>query len=202
MGRARPVAVRAGEDGPRQDGVLVLMAAAVASVLVVSLAVSWLARQLVPFALLLAFAAVAGAVTSRFRVLSRRREFVARTAQLRHGGRFLAMSQEEFAQALADLCRRDGCTSAEVTGPAELLATAPDGRRLLLRTVRQESRSPSGPTELGPLPETHHGHRTALVTAGRFTEAATARCAEAGIRTVDQRALSLWADGSGPPPWA
>ncbi|MFI5530574.1 restriction endonuclease [Kitasatospora sp. NPDC051853] len=202
MGRVRPAGAGAGEAGPQRDGVLVLMAAAVASVLVVSLAVSWLARQLVPFALLLSLAAMAGAVTSRFRVLARRREFVARTAQLRHGGRFLAMSQEEFAQALAELCRRDGCASAELTGPAELLVTAPDGGRLLLRTVRQESRSPLGPAELGQLPETHHDHRTALVTAGRFTEAATARCTGAGIRTVDQRALSLWADGSGPPPWA
>ncbi|MFJ8042524.1 hypothetical protein ACIRBX_18750 [Kitasatospora sp. NPDC096147] len=196
MGRGRAAAV------PQRDGVPVLMAAAVASVLAVSLAVSWLSRQLVLLALLLVVGALIGTVTGRARVLARRREFAARVAQLRHGGRFLAMTPEAFCRALAELCRRDGCTAVTVLGPAGVLATVPDGRRLLLRAAWPDARTRVGPAELPEPAGSARSDLTALVTPGRFTEAASARCAEEGLRPVDQRALSLWADDAGAPPWA
>lgn len=55
--------------------------------------------------------------------------------------RYDAMSPREFEQAIAFLCERDGCTAARVVGGAgdlgaDVLATAPDGRHIVIQCKR------------------------------------------------------------------
>ncbi|MFF2146401.1 hypothetical protein [Kitasatospora sp. NPDC058190] len=54
----------------------------------------------------------------------------------------------------------------------------------------------------GTYRDVHRGDLAAVVTTNSFTKAAAAFCAQVGIRTVDRRALALWAEGTGGPPWA
>ncbi|MFD5432594.1 restriction endonuclease [Kitasatospora sp. NPDC127067] len=188
-----------------------LGAVALVAVVLASLVVRWLAQHLVLVAVLLAAGAGAGAAVLRSRVRARRRELDARTAQLRHIGPFLAMTPKAFEHALADLCRRDGCTKVKVVGgagdlAADVLATTPAGQRILIQAKRYGPRTSVGSQDVqkvnGTYRDVHHCDLAAVVTTSSFTKAAAAFCTQVGIRAVDQRALALWADGRGRPPWA
>ncbi|MFJ6620798.1 restriction endonuclease [Kitasatospora sp. NPDC091335] len=186
----------------------------IAALVVVALAVTivrWLAQHLVLVAALLAIGAVAGLVVLRSRARTGRRELEARTAQLRHIGPFLAMTPKAFEHALADLCRRDGCTKVTVVGgagdlAADVLAVTPTGQRLLIQAKRYGPKTFVGSHDVqkvnGTYRDVHHCDLAAVVTTSSFTKAAAAFCTQVGIRTVDRRALALWADGRGGPPWA
>ncbi|MFI2689903.1 restriction endonuclease [Kitasatospora sp. NPDC018619] len=135
----------------------------------------------------------------------------ARNAQLRHIGPLLAMTPKAFEHALADLCRRDGCTKVKVVGgagdlAADVLATTPTGQRILIQAKRYGPRTFVGSQDVqkvnGTYRDVHHCDLAAVVTTSSFTKAAVAFCTQVGIRAVDQRALALWADGRGRPPWA
>jgi restriction system protein len=57
-------------------------------------------------------------------------------------GSYYSMSAREFEEAIAWLCRRDGCTEAHVTGKAgdlgaDVRAITPDGRILIVQAKRQ-----------------------------------------------------------------
>ncbi|GAA2992046.1 hypothetical protein GCM10010519_26970 [Streptomyces lactacystinicus] len=184
---------------------------ALVAVVLASLVVRWLAQHLVLVAVLLVAGAGAGVAVLRSRVRARRRELDARTAQLRHIGPFLAMTPKAFEHALADLCRRDGCTKVKVVGgagdlAADVLATTPAGQRILIQAKRYGPRTAVGSQDVqkvnGTYRDVHHCDLAAVVTTGSFTKAAAAFCTQVGIRAVDQRALALWADGRGRPPWA
>ncbi|MFD0405916.1 restriction endonuclease [Kitasatospora sp. NPDC127116] len=184
---------------------------ALVAVVLASLVVRWLAQHLVLVAVLLVAGAGAGVAVLRSRVRARRRELDARTAQLRHIGPFLAMTPKAFEHALADLCRRDGCTKVKVVGgagdlAADVLATTPAGQRILIQAKRYGPRTSVGSQDVqkvnGTYRDVHHCDLAAVVTTGSFTKAAAAFCTQVGIRAVDQRALALWADGRGRPPWA
>ncbi|MGW7443482.1 restriction endonuclease [Kitasatospora sp. NPDC054795] len=188
-----------------------LGAVALVAVVLASLVVRWLAQHLVLVAVLLVAGAGAGVAVLRSRVRSRQRELDARTAQLRHIGSFLAMTPKAFEHALADLCRRDGCTKVKVVGgagdlAADVLATTPDGQRILIQAKRYGPRTSVGSEDVqkvnGTYRDVHHCDLAAVVTTSSFTKAAAAFCTQVGIRAVDQRALALWADGRGRPPWA
>ncbi|MFJ6776882.1 restriction endonuclease [Kitasatospora sp. NPDC091257] len=188
-----------------------LGAVALVAVVLASLVVRWLAQHLVLVAVLLAAGAGAGVAVLRSRVRARRRELDARTAQLRHIGPFLAMTPKAFEHALADLCRRDGCTKVKVVGgagdlAADVLATTPAGQRILIQAKRYGPRTSVGSQDVqkvnGTYRDVHHCDLAAVVTTSSFTKAAAAFCTQVGIRAVDQRALALWADGRGRPPWA
>ncbi|MEU3559814.1 restriction endonuclease [Kitasatospora sp. NPDC006786] len=183
----------------------------VVAVVLASLVVRWLAQHLVLVAVLLVAGAGAGVAVLRSRVRARRRELDARTAQLRHIGPFLAMTPKAFEHALADLCRRDGCAKVKVVGgagdlAADVLATTPAGQRILIQAKRYGPRTSVGSQDVqkvnGTYRDVHHCDLAAVVTTGSFTKAAAAFCTQVGIRAVDQRALALWADGRGRPPWA
>ncbi len=171
---------------------------------------TWLAHHLLLVLAILAAAAVAAAVVLRARVLTGRRDLAARVAQLRHIGPFLTMSPKAFEHALADLCRRDGCTKVTVVGgagdlAADVLATTPTGRRILIQAKRYGPRTLVGSQDVqkvnGTYRDVHNCDQALVVTTSTFTKAAAAFCTQVGIRTVDQRALALWAEGTSTPPW-
>ncbi|MFD4657208.1 restriction endonuclease [Kitasatospora sp. NPDC058444] len=188
-----------------------LGAVALIAVVLVSLVVRWLAQHLLLVAAVLAVGAGAGVAALRSRMRARQRESEARTAQLRHIGPFLAMTPKAFEHALADLCRRDGCTTVKVVGgagdlAADVLATTPTGQRILIQAKRYGPRTSVGSQDVqkvnGTYRDVHHCDLAAVVTTSSFTKAAAAFCTQVGIRAVDRQALALWADGRGRPPWA
>ncbi|MEV7924083.1 restriction endonuclease [Kitasatospora sp. NPDC088779] len=207
--RRRSTAARRAQQA--RDNALTLGIAALVAVAVVSFVLTWLARHLLLVAALLATGVVVGAVVLRLRQLARRRELAARTAQLRHIGPFLSMTPKAFEHALADLCRRDGCTKVTVVGgtgdlAADVLATTPSGQRLLIQAKRYGPRTSVGSQDVqkvnGTYRDVHRCDLAAVVTTSSFTKAAAAFCANVGIHAIDRRALALWAEGTGKPPWA
>ncbi|MFE9328503.1 restriction endonuclease [Nocardia sp. NPDC052278] len=81
----------------------------------------------------LAVAAVAAALVVRHRRQLRAHDDMRVLAALRQN----SLSPSEFEEALAALCRRDGCTGVRVVGGsgdlgADVIARAPDGRRIVL----------------------------------------------------------------------
>ncbi|KQV14286.1 MULTISPECIES: restriction endonuclease [unclassified Kitasatospora] len=206
--RRRRTAARRARQA-RDDKTLLGGLALGGSILVV-LAVTWLAHHLLLLLTLLALAlAVTGAVIRR-RQLADRRAFEAHAAQLRHIGPFLTMSPKDFEHALAVLCRRDGCTKVTVVGgagdlAADVLATTPNGRRILIQAKRYGPRTFVGSQDVqkvnGTYRDVHRCDLAVVVTTSTFTKAAAAFCQQVGIRAVDQRALALWAEGAGKPPW-
>ncbi|MFF1873891.1 restriction endonuclease [Kitasatospora herbaricolor] len=172
----------------------------------VSLVVTWLTHHLVLVVVLLTVAAATAAVIVRSRMLTRQLDLHTRLAQLRHIGAFLTMSPKAFEHALADLCRRDGCTKVTVVGgasdlAADVLATTPAGRRILIQAKRYGPRIFVGSWDVqkvnGTYRDVHRCDLAVVVTTNSFAKAAAAFCAKVGVRTVDQRALALWAEGKG-----
>ncbi|WP_354644541.1 restriction endonuclease [Kitasatospora camelliae] len=193
-----------------RDNAILLGVGALAALALAVTVVTWLAHHLlVVFGALAVLLVVAVAVV-RGRIAADRRAFEARAAQLRHIGVFLGMSPKAFEQALADLCRRDGCTKVTVVGgagdlAADVLATTPGGQRILIQAKRYGPRTFVGSQDVqkvnGTYRDVHRCHLAVVVTTSTFTKAAAAFCAQVGIRMVDRRALALWAEGTGSPPW-
>ncbi|MFH8381807.1 restriction endonuclease [Kitasatospora sp. NPDC018058] len=187
-----------------------LLTGAVAGLVLLALVVRWSAHHLLLVAALLAVVAAVGVAVLRARVRARQRELAARAAQLRHIGPFLTMSPKAFEHALADLCRRDGCTKVTVVGgagdlAADVLATTPAGQRILIQAKRYGPRTFVGSDDVqkvnGTYRDVHRCDLAAVVTTSSFTKPAAAFCAQVGIRAVDRQALALWAEGRGRPPW-
>ncbi|MEU1089267.1 restriction endonuclease [Streptomyces sp. NPDC005892] len=123
---------------------------------------------------------------------------------------FAALDPYAFEEAVADLCRRDGCRDVEVVGGAgdlgaDVLATAPDGRRVVVQCKRYGPANKVGSQDLqrfGGTCYAVHGAETAVVvTTGEFTAPAAEYAAACGIVCVDADALTGWSDGTLPPPW-
>jgi len=122
-----------------------------------------------------------------------------------------ALSPVEFEHALAALCRRDGCTGVQVVGGAgdlgaDVLATAPDGRRIVLQAKRYHHGRSVGSQDVqrfGGTARTIHDADVAAVvtTAHTFTAAARAYAARAGILLVAAKQLAAWESQTGPAPW-
>jgi restriction system protein len=134
---------------------------------------------------------------------------------------FLAMDDVQFEYALADLCRRDGCTNVVRVGgandhAADVLATLPDrkwwqfwlprGRRILIQAKRygvgNPVRSPALQAVNGTYRDVHRTHLAAVVTTSGFTADAVRfnGLLPQPLRLIDGQALAAWAAG-GPPPW-
>ncbi|MFJ4190931.1 restriction endonuclease [Kitasatospora sp. NPDC089509] len=174
-------------------------------------AVRWLGQHLWLVAALVLVAVGVAAAVLHLRARLRQGELEARAEQLRHIDAFLRMSPKAFEHALADLCRRDGCTNVTVVGgpgdlAADVLATTPTGQRLLIQAKRYGPRTFVGSQDVqqvnGTYRDVHRCQLAAVVTTNSFTKAAAAFCAQVGIRAVDRRALARWAEGTGRPPWA
>ncbi|MFJ9038794.1 restriction endonuclease [Streptomyces sp. NPDC102406] len=123
---------------------------------------------------------------------------------------FTALDPDGFEAAVAALCERDGCTEVEVVGGAgdlgaDVLATAPDGRRVVLQCKQYGPTNKVGSQDLqrfgGTCWTVHGAQLAAVVTTSEFTAPAEEYAAACGIRCVDGNALTAWAEGSGPAPW-
>ncbi|THA68728.1 restriction endonuclease [Streptomyces sp. A0958] len=123
---------------------------------------------------------------------------------------FGALDPDGFEAAVAALCERDGCREVEVVGGAgdlgaDVLATAPDGRRVVVQCKQYGPAHKVGSQDLqrfGGTCWTVHGAQLAtVVTTSEFTAPALEYAAACGIQCVDGASLTAWAEGSGPAPW-
>ncbi|MGW1593435.1 restriction endonuclease [Streptomyces sp. NPDC002343] len=121
-----------------------------------------------------------------------------------------ALDADEFEQAVAVLCERDGCTGVEVVGGAgdlgaDVLAVAPDGRRVVIQCKRYGDGHRVGSQDLqrfgGTCYTVHEADVAVLVTTSDFTAPATEYAEQCGILCFDRPALRAWHDGTGPAPW-
>lgn len=122
---------------------------------------------------------------------------------------FRRLNPTQFEHAIADLCRRDSCTNVSVVGgagdlAADVLATTPDGRRILIQAKRygvgNPVRSPAVQAVNGTYRQIHGADLAAVVTTSSFTKDAAEFGNRVGLRMFDGQQLAAWAAG-GPPPW-
>ncbi|MEU5366472.1 restriction endonuclease [Streptomyces sp. NPDC005925] len=121
-----------------------------------------------------------------------------------------ALSPADFEQAIAALCARDGCPQVEVVGGAgdlgaDVLATTPDGRRVVIQCKRYTDDNKVGSQDLqrfgGTCFTVHEADVAVIVTTSDFTGPATDYAEQCGIVCVGRRELRGWSDGSMAPPW-
>lgn len=123
---------------------------------------------------------------------------------------YAAMDPYDFEEAVAALCRRDGCPDAEVVGGAgdlgaDVVATTPDGRRLVVQCKRYTDGNKVGSQDLqrfgGTCYAVHGAGVAVVVTTGDFTEPALEYAEQCGIVCVGLDELTAWSEGAAPPPW-
>ncbi|MFD3649947.1 restriction endonuclease [Streptomyces cyaneofuscatus] len=116
-----------------------------------------------------------------------------------------------FEEAVAELCRRDGCADAEVVGGAgdlgaDVLATTPDGRRLVVQCKRYGPTNRAGSQDLqrfgGTCYAVHEADLALVVSTGGFTEPALDYAEQCAILCYGPEELAAWSEGGAPPPWA
>ncbi|MFJ8980755.1 restriction endonuclease [Streptomyces sp. NPDC102282] len=121
-----------------------------------------------------------------------------------------AMDPYDFEEAVAWLCRRDGCADAEVVGGAgdlgaDVVATTPDGRRLVVQCKRYTSDNKVGSQDLqrfgGTCYAVHEAEVAVVVTTGEFTEPALEYAGQCDIVCVGFDELTAWSEGAAAPPW-
>ncbi|TXS28491.1 MULTISPECIES: restriction endonuclease [unclassified Streptomyces] len=123
---------------------------------------------------------------------------------------YAAMDPYAFEEAVAALCRRDGCLDAEVVGGAgdlgaDVLATTPDGRRLVVQCKRYTCDNKVGSQDLqrfgGTCYAVHEAEVALVVSTGEFTEPALEYAEQCGIVCVGPDELTAWSEGAAAPPW-
>ncbi|MXG26403.1 restriction endonuclease [Streptomyces sp. YIM 132580] len=116
-----------------------------------------------------------------------------------------------FEEAVAELCRRDGCADAEVVGGAgdlgaDVLASTPDGRRLVVQCKRYGPGNRAGSQDLqrfgGTCYAVHEADIALVVSTGGFTEPALDYAEQCAILCYGPEELAAWSEGGAPPPWA
>ncbi|MFF4401045.1 restriction endonuclease [Streptomyces sp. NPDC001480] len=121
-----------------------------------------------------------------------------------------ALDADEFEQAIAALCERDGCSQVEVVGGAgdlgaDILAVTPDGRRAVIQCKRYGDAHRVGSEELqrfgGTCFTVHEADVAIVVTTSDFTAPAAEYAGLCGIVCVDGQSLLAWHDTTGPRPW-
>lgn len=122
----------------------------------------------------------------------------------------VTLDPAQFEEYVAQLCRRDGCRDVTVTGgagdlAADILATTPRGRRMLVQCKRYAVGRRVGSPEIqrvgGTYAVVHHADIALVVTTASYTEAAIDYAHAAGIRLVDGTELAAWAAERVLPPW-
>lgn len=120
------------------------------------------------------------------------------------------MNAKEFEQAIAALCRRDGCTNVQVVGGAgdlgaDVTAAAPDGRRIVIQCKRYGPANKVGSQDMqrfgGTCYNVHAAHVAAVVTTSTFTRPAAQYATGMRIGLFDNDGLAGWASRTGPAPW-
>ncbi|MFJ4539767.1 restriction endonuclease [Streptomyces tibetensis] len=121
-----------------------------------------------------------------------------------------ALTPEEFEEAIAGLCERDGCTEVEVVGGAgdlgaDVLAVTPDGRRVVIQCKHYGESHRVGSQDLqrfgGTCFTVHEADVAVLVCTSDFTAPAVEYAEQCGIVCVNRDALEAWTDRTGPRPW-
>ncbi|MCX5263174.1 restriction endonuclease [Streptomyces sp. NBC_00199] len=121
-----------------------------------------------------------------------------------------ALDPDEFEQAIADLCRRDGCRDVDVVGGAgdlgaDVVARTPDGRLVVIQCKRYCDANRVGSQDMqrfGGTCYTVHGADVAVVvTTSDFTGPALEYAGQCGIVCIDGQDLLRWQEGGGPRPW-
>jgi restriction system protein len=207
------VSRRLGKNARNARGLIVLLV----SVLIAVVLLAALARNSILLVLVLAggiglFFWRSKVRGERWRQLeeARRREaemYAARAAAIKS---YHAMTAREFEEALAWLCRRDGCLEAYVTGKAgdlgaDVKAVTPDGRIMVIQAKRYVMGNPVTGPDLqkfgGTCYTVHRAQVAAVVTTSGFTKQARRYASVTGIALFDNDALAGWAARNGPPPW-
>lgn len=151
-----------------------------------------------------------GAALVRRRARQAAERLRVRTLRSTEVARYHAMGPREFEQAVAFLCERDGCVGVQVVGGAgdlgaDVVANAPDGRRVVIQCKRYGPTTKVGSPDLqrfgGTCYSVHGAQVAAVVTTSVFTKPAAQYATGTGIRLVDEPALAAWATRTGPPPW-
>ncbi|MEU1502772.1 restriction endonuclease [Streptomyces sp. NPDC005732] len=121
---------------------------------------------------------------------------------------WFALSPTEFEYAVAELCRKDGCTRVQAIGGAgdlgaDVVAYTPDGRKAVsqCKQYRDKVASPDLQRFAGTVFNVHHADVAVLVTTGTVTTPAARLAKAAGIEIVHADRLDRWADGRDQPPW-
>jgi restriction system protein len=144
------------------------------------------------------------------RLVDERRRREVEIAQSYEIARYYDMGPKDFEHALALLCRRDGCTGVQVVGGAgdlgaDVIALAPDGRRIVLQAKRYAVTSKVVGPDLqrfgGTCFTVHRAGVAAVVTTSTFTRQAREYASHVGIHLFDQHRLAAWASRTGPAPW-
>ncbi|WP_051705103.1 MULTISPECIES: restriction endonuclease [unclassified Streptomyces] len=126
------------------------------------------------------------------------------------GVRYDDLTPEEFEEAIAALCERDGCSAVELVGGAgdlgaDVVAVTPDGRRIVIQCKHYGDSHRVGSQDLqrfgGTCFTVHEADVAALVTTSDFTSPALEYADLCGIVCVDRESLQAWTDGTGPRPW-
>jgi restriction system protein len=146
----------------------------------------------------------------RQRQLYAQQQYEIHVAQSQEIARYHAMTPRAFDEALAFLCRRDGCTAVRVVGGAgdlgaDVIASAPDGRKIVLQAKRYGPTSKVVGPDLqkfgGTCFAVHQAQVAAMITTSVFTKQAREYALHMGIRLFDVQALAGWATRTGPAPW-
>ncbi|MGW6681870.1 restriction endonuclease [[Kitasatospora] papulosa] len=123
---------------------------------------------------------------------------------------YAAMDPYEFEEAVAALCRRDGCPDADVVGGAgdlgaDVVATTPDGRRLVVQCKRYTADNKVGSQDLqrfgGTCYVVHEADVAVVVTTSDYTGPALEYAEQCGILCLGLDELTAWSEGAAPPPW-
>ncbi|MEU9954134.1 restriction endonuclease, partial [Streptomyces sp. NPDC047939] len=110
----------------------------------------------------------------------------------------------------AALCERDGCSEVQVVGGAgdlgaDVIATAPDGRHMVVQCKCYSPATKVGSQDLqrfgGTCYAVHEAEIAVCVTTSAYTGPALDYADQCGIQCLDGEALSAWSEGSAPPPW-
>ncbi|WP_227025353.1 restriction endonuclease [Streptomyces tsukubensis] len=122
-----------------------------------------------------------------------------------------ALDADAFECAVAGLCERDGCREVEVVGGAgdlgaDVLALAPDGRRIVIQCKRYSDTHKVGSQDMqrfgGTCYTVHGADVAAVVTTSAYTAPAREYADTCGILCFDGESLDAWSRGTGPAPWA
>ncbi|WP_406090363.1 restriction endonuclease [Streptomyces sp. NBC_01013] len=123
---------------------------------------------------------------------------------------YAALDADAFEDAIAALCERDGCSDVQVVGGAgdlgaDVIATAPDGRRLVVQCKCYGPATKVGSQDLqrfgGTCYAVHEAEIAVCVTTSEYTGPALDYAEQCGILCLDGEALAGWSEGSAPPPW-
>ncbi|MFF3171857.1 restriction endonuclease [Streptomyces sp. NPDC057900] len=120
------------------------------------------------------------------------------------------LDADGFEDAIAALCERDGCFDVRVVGGAgdlgaDVIAIAPDGRRLVVQCKYYGPDNKVGSQDLqrfgGTCYAVHEAEIALCVTTSAYTTPALEYAEQCAILCVDGEALAAWNDGTSPPPW-